>query len=46
MLTHEEEQALAEIFSEAVLQEDFENWTLAMEAEFGGMDAPAFESPC
>ena len=42
MLTHEEEQALAEIFSEAVLQEDFENWTLAMEAEFGGLDAPCF----
>ena len=42
MLTHEEEQALAEIFSEDVLQADFRAWCEALESEFGGMDAPCF----
>ena len=42
MLTCEEELALAEIFSEDVLQENFNAWCEAMEAEFGGVDAPCF----
>ena len=42
MLTHEEEQALAEMFSAKVLQAEFQAWCEAMEAEFGGMDASCF----
>ena len=42
MLTHEEEQALAEIFSTDVLQAEFYAWCEAMEAELEGMDAPCF----
>ena len=42
MLTHEEEQALAEMFSAEVLQAEFPAWCEAREAEFGGMDAPCF----
>ena len=42
MLTHEEEQALAEMFSAEVLQAEFYAWCEAMEDEFGGMDAPCF----
>ena len=42
MLTHEEEQALAEIFSADVLQAEFHAWCAAMEAELEGMDAPRF----
>ena len=42
MLTHEEEQALAEMFSAEVLQAEFYAWCEAMEAEFGCMDVPCF----
>ena len=42
MLTHEEEQALAEIFSTDALQAEFRAWCEAMETEFGGVDAPCF----
>ena len=42
MLPHEEEQALAEIFSTDVLQAEFHAWCEAMETEFGGVDAPCF----
>ena len=42
MLTHEEEQALAEMFSAEVLQAEFYAWCEAMEAELEGMDAPCF----
>lgn len=42
MLTHEEEQALAEIFSADVLQAEFHAWCEAMEQEFKGVDAPCF----
>ena len=42
MLPHEEEQALAEIFSAEVLQAEFHAWCEAMETEFGGVDAPCF----
>lgn len=42
MLTREEEQALAEIFSQEQLQADFRAWCETMEAEFGSVDAPCF----
>ena len=42
MLTHEEEQALAEIFSSDVLQAEFHAWCEAMESEHRGMAAPCF----
>lgn len=42
MLTHEEEQALAEIFSAEVLQAEFHAWCEAMESEYGSVDAPCF----
>lgn len=40
-----EMKALAEIYDEAFMAESFDRWCGLMEAEYGGMDCPAFW-PC